>query len=71
MAGIVSGISTVAFYLTRKNNLYLTINVNGYFSPINTLSTNYRDNKKGTNQDEPDLSLSVARSGVEPETFGL
>ena len=54
-----------------EKHCYLTKNVNSYFGLINTLSNSYNENKKGTNQIEIDLSPSVARSGVEPETFGL
>ena len=54
-----------------ENHRYLTKNVNSYFGLINTLSTNYKENKKGVNQSETDLSPLVARSGFEPETSGL
>lgn len=54
-----------------EKHCYLTKNVNSYFGFINTLSNIYKENKKGTNQNEIDLSPTVAGSGVEPETFGL
>jgi hypothetical protein len=54
-----------------KNHRYLTKNVNSYFGLINTLSTSYKENKKGINQTDADLSPLVARSGFEPETSGL
>jgi site-specific DNA recombinase len=50
---------------------YLTKNVNSYFGLINTLSTNYKENKKGINQNTPELSPLVARPGFEPGTSGL
>ncbi len=54
-----------------ENHRYLTKNVNSYFGLINTLSTSYKENKKGINQTNADLSPLVARSGFEPETSGL
>jgi site-specific DNA recombinase len=54
-----------------KNHSYLTKNVNSYFGLINTLSTNYKENKKGVNQSDADLSPFVARPGFEPGTSGL
>jgi site-specific DNA recombinase len=54
-----------------KNHRYLTKNVNSYFGLINTLSTNYKENKKGINQSDADLSPFVARPGFEPGTSGL
>lgn len=54
-----------------EKHRYLTKNVNSYFGLTNTLSNSYKENKKGTKQVVTDLSPTVARSGVEPETFGL
>jgi hypothetical protein len=54
-----------------ENHRYLTKNVNSYFGLINTLSTSYKENKKGINQSNADLSPLLARSGFEPETSGL
>ena len=54
-----------------KKHRYLTKKVNRYFGLINSFSTNYKENKKGTNQSETDLSPSVARMGIEPITSGL
>ena len=45
MAGIVSGTSEVAFCMTLKTPLS-NQNINNYFGLINTLSTNYKNNKK-------------------------
>jgi len=39
--------------------------------PAHGLSLKNVTTKKGINQVEPELSPFVARSGVEPETFGL
>ncbi len=46
-----------------ENHRYLTKNVNSYFGLINTLSTSYKENKKGINQSNTDLSPFVARPG--------
>jgi site-specific DNA recombinase len=54
-----------------EKHRYLTKNVNSYFGLINSLSTSYKGNKKGTNQSKTDLSPSVARMGIEPITSGL
>jgi site-specific DNA recombinase len=54
-----------------KKHRYLTKNTNRYFGLINSFSTNYKENKKGTNQSKTDLSPSVARMGIEPITSGL
>ena len=54
-----------------ENHRYLTKNVNSYFGLINTLSTSYKENKKGINQSNADLSPFVARPGFEPGTSGL
>ncbi len=54
-----------------EKHRYLTKNVNSYFGLINTLSTNYKENKKGINQSDADLSPLVARPGFEPGTSGL
>jgi hypothetical protein len=43
-----------------ENHRYLTKNVNSYFGLINTLSTSYKENKKGINQSETNLSPLVA-----------
>ena len=59
------------FQYDPENHRYLTKNVNSYFGLINTLSTSYKENKKGINQSSADLSPLVARSGFEPETSGL
>jgi hypothetical protein len=49
-----------------EKHRYLTKNVNCYFGLINTLSTSYKENKKGINQSNADLSPLVARPGFEP-----
>jgi len=54
-----------------ENHRYLTKKINSYLGLINTFSTNYKENKKGINQSDTDLSPLVARSGFEPETSGL
>jgi len=54
-----------------EKHRYLTKNVNSYFGLINTLSTNYKDNKKGINQFDADLSPLVARTRFELVTSGL
>jgi hypothetical protein len=54
-----------------EKHCYLTKNVNSYFGLINTLSNSYKENKKGTNQIEIDLSPSVARGRFELPTSGL
>ena len=54
-----------------EKHRYLTKNVNSYFGLINTLSTNYKENKKGINQNSTELSPLVARSRLELPTFGL
>lgn len=54
-----------------KNHRYLTKKVNGCFSLINSISTTYMENKKGTIQEKLELSPSVARMGLEPMTSGL
>jgi hypothetical protein len=54
-----------------ENHRYLTKKVNSYFGLINTISRNYRENKKGINQSDTDLSPFVARPGFEPGTSGL
>lgn len=54
-----------------EKHRYLTKKVNSYFGLINSLSSDYKENKKGTNQSKTDLSPSVARMGIEPITSGL
>jgi hypothetical protein len=54
-----------------EKHRYLTKNINSYFGLINTLSMNYKENKKGINQSNADLSPFVARPGFEPGTSGL
>jgi site-specific DNA recombinase len=54
-----------------KNHCYLTKNVNSYFVLINSLSTSYKENKKGINQSNADVSHFVARTRVELVTSGL
>ena len=54
-----------------QKHRYLTKNVNSYFGLINTLSTNCKENKKGINQSNADLSPFVARPGFEPGTSVL
>ena len=49
----------LTIYNPQKHR-YLTKNVNSYFGLINTLSTNCKENKKGINQSNADLSPFVA-----------
>lgn len=54
-----------------KNHRYLTTNMNSYFKTITSFSSDNAGNKKRNYHFFDDNSLSVAGSGVEPETFGL
>ena len=54
-----------------KNHRYLTTKMNSYFEIITSFSVDNAGNKKRNYHFFDDNSLSVARSGVEPETFGL
>lgn len=58
-------------YYDVKNHQYLTKEINSFVLLSNTISKDYEVKKKGINQVEPEISPSVAGSGVEPETFGL
>lgn len=54
-----------------KKHRYLTTTMNLFFKTITSFSMNNAGNKKRNYHFLDDNSLSVARSGVEPETFGL
>jgi RNA recognition motif-containing protein len=54
-----------------KNRQYLTSPMNRFVCKISSLSATYAVNKEGNLQHFVENSLSVARSGVEPETSGL
>ena len=58
------------FYDPKKHQ-YLTKGMNQYFSLINSLSLDYKLNKKGNSPVLFEDSLSVARPGFEPGTSGL
>lgn len=58
-------------YYNAEKHQYLTRKMNQYFRLITTLSKDYEGNKIGNPQKLIENSLSVAGSGVEPETFGL
>lgn len=54
-----------------EKHRYLTKNVNSYFGLINTLSTNYKENKKGITKITRNLYHFVERPGFKPGTSGL
>lgn len=58
-------------YYNAEKHQYLTREMNQYFQLITSLSKSLKENKKGNPQKLIENSLSVAGSGVEPETFGL
>ena len=58
-------------YYDGKKHQYLTKEINSFVLLSHTISNDYEVKKRGINQVEPEISPLVARSGVEPETFGL
>ena len=58
-------------YSNAEKHRYLTREINQYFQLIISLSKILKENKKRNSQKSIENSLSVAGSGVEPETFGL
>lgn len=58
-------------FYDAKKHAFLTKRENGFLALTHSLSNVYTENKNGTSQELLEKSLSVAGSGVEPETFGL
>ena len=54
-----------------KNRVYLTTKTNAFIELITYFSTNYKLKKEGDFQQFAENPLSVARTGIEPVTFGL
>ena len=54
-----------------KNRVYLTTKTNTFIELITSFSTNYKLKKEGDFQQFAEKPLSVARTGIEPMTFGL
>lgn len=57
--------------LDAKKRQYLTSRINTVFTLVAGLSKDLEGKKKGTNQNNIDLSLVVAGTGLEPVAFGL
>ena len=55
----------------KEKHNYLTTEVNSFVVLTNSISIDCEENKNGTNHKNHEKSHFVARSGVEPETFGL
>ena len=58
-------------FYNSQNHQYLTRKMNRYVELVSSISNSCKENKKGSSQNFLENSHSVARSGVEPETFGL
>lgn len=58
-------------YYDVKNHQCLTTKINEFVRVDAELARASEEKEKGTFQENLEKSLSVARSGVEPETFGL
>ncbi len=61
----------LGIYYDNEKHSYLTPEINSFVLISNSISDDCEENKKRTNHFFDEKSLSVAGSGVEPETFGL
>ena len=58
-------------FFDAEKHEYLTFNSNKFMAVVNSLSTEYAENKNATFPNFQEKSRSVSGSGLEPPTFGL